>query len=308
MDPQRASMTALAASLMRAVHTRCDRPPLLDDPYGDRLLAETERPFVLERLLLALPEDRRAAIAAIADRAHALDRAVQSHPAYGGIVVRARWAEDATLAGLARGIGQYIAVAAGMDTFACRHPELGERVRMIEIDHPATQALKRQRFALAGIAMPPAVRLIAADLDRRPLREVLGEAAYDRAAPVLFTVLGLTQYRSREANLALFGDLAAHGGAGSEVLFDYLDLDAFDAGRASADLERLRRERAQTDEPWVSGFDPRRLPAALAGLGLELVEDLDSAALAARYCRGRSDGLQVPAHMHVARAALRAAR
>ena len=35
MDALRASASALSASFMRAVHTRCDRPRIVEDPYGD---------------------------------------------------------------------------------------------------------------------------------------------------------------------------------------------------------------------------------------------------------------------------------
>lgn len=302
MDPHRASMTALAASVMRAVHTRCDQPPLLDDPYGDRLLAEPERAFVLERLLLALPPATQAEIRAIDDPAAAFDRAIRAHPAYGGIVARARFADEALLAGVARGVRQYVAVAAGMDTFAVRHPELAASLRVIEIDHPATQEVKRQRFAMAAIALPANVHFVAADLERTSLGDALAGTSFDTTQPALFTVLGLTQYLTREANLALFAAVAANGARGSEVIFDYLDLDAFEASRASTALKRLADERAQTDEPWVSGFDPTELPAALAAAGLDVIEDLATADLDARYCRGRGDGLQIPAHMHVARA------
>ncbi len=36
------SRTALATSLMRATHTRCDPSPLIDDPWGDSLLSKVE--------------------------------------------------------------------------------------------------------------------------------------------------------------------------------------------------------------------------------------------------------------------------
>jgi O-methyltransferase involved in polyketide biosynthesis len=38
-----ASRTALATSLMRALHTRRDPQPLIDDPYGERLVPESIR-------------------------------------------------------------------------------------------------------------------------------------------------------------------------------------------------------------------------------------------------------------------------
>lgn len=284
---------------MRAVHSRCDRPALIDDPYGDRLLSDAERPFILQRLLLALPEARRAEIAALGDTQHAFDCALRAHPAYAGIIVRARYAEDAQVAAIRRGVTQCVAVAAGMDTFALRHPELAQRLRVFEIDHPATHELKRARFTMAGIETPANVHLIAADLATRSVSDALAASPYDPGKPTLFTVLGLTQYLTRDANLALLRDIAGCSRVGSDVLFDYLDLDAFTASRAAPELRRLAEERAQTDEPWVSGFDPTLLAADLGTVGLRLIEDLDTAALQNRYCHERADRLQVPPHMHV---------
>jgi O-methyltransferase involved in polyketide biosynthesis len=46
MDETRVSVTAVVTALMRAVHTRLGSPPLIDDPWGDRLIlgAEGDRP------------------------------------------------------------------------------------------------------------------------------------------------------------------------------------------------------------------------------------------------------------------------
>ena len=43
MNESKASQTALATSFMRAIHTRLDDPKHIDDPWGDRLLLDTER-------------------------------------------------------------------------------------------------------------------------------------------------------------------------------------------------------------------------------------------------------------------------
>ena len=47
MEQPRASLTALGAALMRAVHTRLAPSPLIDDPWGDRLVVQEEREAIL---------------------------------------------------------------------------------------------------------------------------------------------------------------------------------------------------------------------------------------------------------------------
>ena len=49
-----------------------------------------------------------------------------------------------------RGVDQYVVLGAGLDTFAYRNPY--PQLRVFEIDHPATQAWKREHLTSAGIA------------------------------------------------------------------------------------------------------------------------------------------------------------
>ena len=70
MDATRASLTALATSLMRALHTRLDSPALIDDFWGDRLVLD-EQPEARNRgsfSRAAVDGERRPLSAAAARR------------------------------------------------------------------------------------------------------------------------------------------------------------------------------------------------------------------------------------------------
>ena len=54
MQDLTASRTALATSLMRAAHTRLDPHPLIDDPWGDRLVPDSVRDLLRGVALSAL--------------------------------------------------------------------------------------------------------------------------------------------------------------------------------------------------------------------------------------------------------------
>ena len=56
-------------------------------------------------------------------------------------------------AAVERGVSQVVVLGAGLDTYAYRSV-LGDRLRIFEVDHPATQAWKRQRLEEAAIAVP----------------------------------------------------------------------------------------------------------------------------------------------------------
>src|SRR5262249_42563282 len=106
--------TAVRGALWRAMHLEHDAPPhVLEDDGGLRLAARDEswrqRPDMN-------PDGVK------------LFRA--------SIVARARFVEDLVRTAAAGGVGQYVILGAGLDSFAQRHPDLGGALRVFEIDQP----------------------------------------------------------------------------------------------------------------------------------------------------------------------------
>ena len=67
-----------------------------------------------------------------------------------------------------RGVRQLVVLGAGLDTFAYRNP-FGDRLKVFEVDHPATQAWKRGRLAEAGIPVPDSLTYAPIDFERENL-------------------------------------------------------------------------------------------------------------------------------------------
>jgi hypothetical protein len=67
-----------------------------------------------------------------------------------------------------RGVRQVVVLGAGLDTFAYRNP-FGDRLRIFEVDHPATQAWKHQRLADAAIPLPDSLTYAPVDFDQDTL-------------------------------------------------------------------------------------------------------------------------------------------
>jgi methyltransferase (TIGR00027 family) len=300
MDDAGASRTALAAALMRAVHTRIDRPRLIDDPWGDRLVSGAEKTALVQRVMDGAEPAARRRLAALDSGQAVLDAALRAHPTYGGVIVRSRHAEEALAAAVGRGARQYVLVGAGFDSFIVRQPPFARAIEIFEIDQPASQAMKRRRLEECGVEVPANVRFVPADLSRESLSSVLRRCRFARDVPAFFSWLGVTIYLPRDANLAVLRGMATSSAPGSEIVFNYIDQRALD-GR-SARLERMRAARAAQGEPWLSGFDPGTLAAELSELGLVLVDDLGREELLQRYCAGRTDGLSPGLAGHLARA------
>jgi methyltransferase (TIGR00027 family) len=301
MDETRASRTALGASLMRAVHTRVDRPRLIDDPWGDRLVPEHERQAIATIVLSGLDPATRDRIEALGSQEMVLDEALRAHSGYGWAILRARYCEDALEAAVGRGVRQYVIVGAGMDSFALRQPPFARGVEVFEIDHPATQGLKRQRLHDCDVPLSETLHFVPADLGKEEIRSALTHSIWSPTEPTFFSWLGVTQYLTHEANLATLRGIAGCSAPGSELVFTYLDQAELDHGE-SVDVGRLRGAFRSAGEPWLSGFDPSRLADTLRALGLILVEDLGGREVRERYCHDSRDALRAAPTFHIARA------
>jgi methyltransferase (TIGR00027 family) len=293
------SQTALTAALMRAVHTRLDRPQLIDDPWGDRLVSDAEKAALYQRVLDGADPEEKWRLRTLRSQQEVIDAALRSHATYAGVILRSRYAEDALEDSIAGGARQYVLIGAGFDSFIVRQPPFARDIAIFEIDHPASQAVKRQRLDECAVRIPPNVHFVPADLMRVSLASVLARCGFSCSQRAFFSWLGVTIYLSRDANLTTLRGIATSAAAGSEVVFTYIDQRALE-GR-SAMLEKMQVSRAAQGEPWLSGFNPATLANELKALGLLLVEDLGGLELRERYCAGRKDGLLPGKSGHLAR-------
>ena len=294
------SRTALSTSLMRALHTRRDPAPLLDDPWAHRLVPKAERDTFSERLLGRMDPAARDADKRSPDTM--FDDFLLANTAYPGVVLRSRYTEDALAAAVQRGTGQYVLIGAGFDSFTLRRPAFSEDLEIFEIDHPATQKLKLQRIRELGIALPASLHFIAADLARESLADALARSPFRNDRTAFLSWLGVTVYLTRQANLTTLRAIAACTAAGSELVFTYVDQAEFAEGGARSPDNANAQAVAAMGEPYLSGFDPRQIAGELRGCGLELVEDLDGAKISERYARTGANALRPSASMHIARA------
>ncbi|MBT8225565.1 MAG: class I SAM-dependent methyltransferase [Dactylosporangium sp.] len=215
---------------------------------------------------------------------------------------RSRFAEDSLRAAIAGGLGQYVLLGAGLETFAFRETELLRFLRVFELDHPATQAFKRRRLVELGWADPEHLHYVPIDFATRSVAEALRQSSFDPSVSAFTSWLGVTYYLPRETVLGTLRSLAGASAAGSAVVFDYYDLDAFDPQRVAPRMRSTQAITQRAGEPAVTGFDPSSLAGELAALGWDLDLELSPADLQTRYFAGRTDGYTASEHVHVARA------
>jgi methyltransferase (TIGR00027 family) len=296
LDNFTASRTALATALMRAVHTRLDPNPLIDDPWGDRLVPESVRETIRAAVLGRMDAANRERAMAAPD--NIVDLSLRRSPAYENVITRTRYTEDALKAAVGAGASQYILVGAGFDSFILRRPEFAAHLKIFEIDHPATQSLKRQRIAALGISLPDSVHFIASDLSSESVAAALSRSSFRADRASFFSWLGVTMYLSREANLATLQSVARCALAGSELVLTYVDQQLLDS--RSEQFQELQKRVTSVGEPFLSGFDPNTFAATLRECGLELIEDLAADKVAARYGRVGTNGPGHSSFSHMA--------
>jgi methyltransferase (TIGR00027 family) len=215
--------------------------------------------------------------------------ALRSH-----VVLRSRYCEDRLALAVGRGVSQLIVLGAGLDTFAYRQPEWARRLRIYEVDQPASQEEKRRLLSHAGIAIPNNVEFIAIDFEQTSLADGLKAAGVDFSRKTFLSCLGVTMYLSEDAVEALFM-VAADFPAGSEIVFTYLQASR---GAESALAQRV----GDLGEPWTFHIDPGALAHKLNALGFRGLEELDPRDADALYFRGRTDGLHAPSKRGIAAA------
>jgi methyltransferase (TIGR00027 family) len=274
MQEGKFSRTAQRVAIRRAAHQLLDEPKVLDDPLALRIIGS----------------EAAAALRSDPKEHHAFSRAFRAFMA-----ARSRFAEDELTRAVESGVPQqrvtqYVILGAGLDTFAYRNPHPG--LRVFEIDHPATQAWKREQLQEAGIPIPPSLTFVPVDFEHQTLADALASSGLNTSAPAFFSWLGVTPYLTREACMTTLRVIAKMP-EGSGVVFDFaIDPALLNAGQRQA-LDALSKRVAAAGEPFQLFFDPAKLQHELKTLGFHRTEFLQSAQINARYFQDRADGLCV---------------
>ena len=263
MQTGQPSRTARAAAHHRAAHQVLENGRIFSDPLALRILGEDAG--TVAREVAEKPSGARMRIF---------------------IAVRTRFAEDALAAAVERGVRQLVVLGAGLDTYAYRGA-LRHRLRIFEVDHPATQQWKREQLAGAGIPLPDCLTFAPVDFERQSLPEGLASTGFDPAQPTFSTWLGVVPYLTKAAFWSTAGFIASLPN-GAHVVFDYSDPPHTlpPELRALHDLGAARV--AGLGEAWINYFEPEQLRAGLHDLGFNDVEDLGPPQIVSRYFPNRA--------------------
>jgi methyltransferase (TIGR00027 family) len=268
MEQAVASKTALSVALRRAAHQIYDSPVVFDDPIAVGILGAA---YAEQLRRTPLQPDR---LFSTALRAF--------------LVARSRYAEDNLRRAVGSGVEQYVLLGAGLDTFAYRNPFA--KLRVFEVDHPATQQWKRELLQCNHIAIPDSIAYTPVDFERQSLAEELGSAGFDSQAPAFFAWLGVVPYLTLDAFRATLGFISAQR-PGSGLTLDYGQPRSTLPLLERMALDSLASRVEKAGEPFQLFFTPPEIAAELSRF--HGIEDLGAAEINARYFSRRSDQLEM---------------
>jgi methyltransferase (TIGR00027 family) len=170
-------------------------------------------------------------------------------------VVRTRAIDDLVCDAICGGARQLVLLGAGFDSRDCRLGEAG-KIAVFEVDHPATQRVKRERLHAYLGKLPTNITYVPVDFERDALEAQLIASGYEPAIQSVVVWEGVIDYltgKAVQSTLSALGQLLA---SSSQLVFTYTHKGALDGSRAFRGACRWRYLSRANGESFLFGFNP----------------------------------------------------
>lgn len=261
--------TAVRVALWRALHLQLDAHPyVITDDVGMRLIA---------------PEDgwqKRG------------DMHPQGTKGYrASIVGRARFLEDLVLEEISKGVDQYVILGAGLDSFAQRHPEISDKVRIYEIDQPETQSWKKKRLQDIRLDGASHLQFVPVNFETgESWLEKLIHHGFNPAKPAIVASTGVSMYLTLEANLETLKEVAQFAKGSTFAMTYMVPLDMIDPEERAGHKMVFEKAKA-AGTPFISFFRPVEMTQLALQAGFTHAIHGSREEIIERYFKRRTDGL-----------------
>ena len=183
---------------------------------------------------------------------------------------------------LEAGARQVVVIAAGLDPLSAMLHGKYKDVAFFELDHPATQAVKRRALEKMGrggnLSLPPV------DLTKQTLTAALAGTSFSPDLPTLFIAEGITMYLTAAQINSLFAQLRACARhAESHFLFTYMNRQESGSIQFGSATWLTSAWLWIKNESFRWGIAAKDLPAFLSAHGCSMITHADADDLAAAY-------------------------
>lgn len=276
----KASLTALMSAFGRAYHNETEDMPVFADTVARKLMTDEEFEkigrYIVGGMDFFAPDKKNC----FADDSEMLRYLINTQIAPTPLA-RARFCEEALKTATFTGTRQYVILGAGLDSFAFREKEFMAKYPVFEVDHPLTQADKKERVARAKLPVPENLHYVPIDFSVDNLCTGLVRAGFDKKKKTFFSWLGVSYYLTVEQIGNMLFSLAEISAEGSTLVFDYADEGLF--GSNVRRVQNMVAMAAAGGEPMKSCFGYSELERLLEKYGFLIYEQLTPQEIQARY-------------------------
>ena len=260
--------TAVRTALWRAIHIQVDaKPYIFEDEIGLKLISPDDNWRQRPDMHPEFTKRLRASIAA-----------------------RARFIEDLIIEHSKQGIGQYVILGAGLDTFGQRRPDIASKLNIYEIGLPGTQAWKRQRLIDLGFGVPEWLHFVPVNFEASSWMEELRKAGFDNNKPAVAACTGVSLYLTKDAITAILNQIAALSSGSKLAMSFYLPMELLD--EEDKPLQQIAEKGArEAGTPFISFFAPNEILALAKKARFKEVKAISTKDIVQLYFADRTDNL-----------------
>ncbi|MCT4621603.1 MAG: class I SAM-dependent methyltransferase [Marinisporobacter sp.] len=288
MEKGKGSMTAIVSAFGRAYHALYEEPKIFNDYLARQLIKDEEFSNISKNMAEGIKFFNPKEAHLYPDKESALKWVVQNQIAPIPLA-RSRYAEDMLENGIKLGVKQYVILGAGFDTFAFRKFKELNKIKVFEVDHPATQELKLKRIKELGWEIDENIKYVPVDFSKGNFKKFLLDSGYNPNELSFFSWLGVTYYLRKEEIHNMLKNIVSMAPKGSSLVFDYADEDIFYPEKTSARVNAMVGMAKMAGEPMKTGYTYSDIESDFEKNGLLIYEHLSPKDIEERYFRGRTD-------------------
>ena len=209
---------------------------------GENQLPEDERVFEDPYAQYFFPDEIREQLQSVASVKAERAKYEQLMPGINGaLVARIRFIDECLAKSLREGLNQMVIIGAGYDTRAYRIKGVSEALKVFEVDHPETQAFKKNTVLSIFGELPKHVIYVPVVFGQEHLDQKLIEQAYNPELKTLFIIEGLLMYIPPPAVDLLLSFIVHKSGPGSALVADYFDNSVIEGTNPRQEAQVLRK-------------------------------------------------------------------
>jgi methyltransferase (TIGR00027 family) len=224
----------------------------------------------------------------------ALWKAERTDPgAVGCVASRTRYIDDYLQECIDDGIKQLVILGAGYDSRAYRFDDLKGKVKVFELDHPATQKVKIERIKKIFGSIPNHVIYIPIDFGKEKFDNRLFESEYNKNLKTLFIWEGVTMYITAEAVDETLSFVVNNSGKGSSIIFNYIFQSVIDGTCELEGAEKIAKSYERRGEPLSFGIEEGTIDEFLSERGFYQVKNVTGEFFKSEYFKGKNQNRKV---------------